>query len=96
MSKNYNQRLSNLKARRQGLDSAISYFTESVRDRARKVEAYENRSGVESIKYVLGAMQEVDRAYTQKGVEEALRVGNSLQSGLSAHNIAIELRLQGS
>jgi hypothetical protein len=96
MSKNYSQRLSNLKARRQGLDSATSYFTESVQDRARKVERYENRSGVESIRYVLGAMQEVDQAYTQKGRDEALRVGSSLQSGLAAHNIAIELRLQGS
>lgn len=96
MNRNYSGRLANLKSRRQGLESASTYFTESFDVRSKKIEAYEQRSGVDAIRYALGAMQEVDPSYTARGMEEAFRVGESLKSGLSTRGINIELALQGS
>jgi hypothetical protein len=96
MNRNYSKRLANLKSRRQGLESSSAYFAESFDIRAKKVEAYEKRSGVDAIRYALGAMQEVEPAYTAKGKEEAFRVGETLKSVLSTRGITIELALQGS
>ncbi len=96
MSRDYSQRLKNLKARRQGLDSPAEMFAESVFERVQKSESYEKRDSRGAVRYALGAMQQVDPTYTRVGLEEASRVGKSLASALAREGISIELELQGS
>jgi hypothetical protein len=96
MSRDYNKRLTNLKTRRQGLDSPSEMFTESVFERLRKSEAYEHRDTRGAVRYALGAMQQVDPAYTKVGLEEADRVGRSLTESLAREAIYIDTDLQGS
>jgi hypothetical protein len=96
MPRDYSKRLTNLKARRQGLDSPAEMFAESVFERLRKSEAYETRDTRGAVRYALGAMQQVEPAYTTVGLNEANRVGKSLSESLAREGIPIELDLQGS
>lgn len=96
MPRDYSQRLKNLKARRQGLDSPAEMFAESAFERLRKSESYEKRDTRGAVRYALGAMQQVDPAYTQVGLDEASRVGKSLSEALAREHISIEIDLQGS
>lgn len=96
MPRDYTQRLKNLKARRQGLDSPVEMFAESAFERLQKSESYEKRDWRGAVRYALGAMQQVDPAYTKVGLEEAERVGKSLATSLTHHGINIEIALQGS
>lgn len=103
MAANYSTRLANLKSRRLGLDRPVT-FREGVGLEAyassqplrKSFEAYESRGQTDTVRYALGAMQEVDPEYTKNSYEEGDRVKDALQSGLTAADIEATFDYQGS
>lgn len=94
---NYSNKLDRLRDRRQGLysrngtfDSVASVITE------RKQEKFTSISEPESVKYALGAMQPVDREYTENTYAEGNRVRDRLAEGLTAVSIPSAFEYQGS
>jgi len=100
MATDYSLRLARLKERRQGVEQATlskafaAYYPQS--ESASFREAYENRGKTDTVKYVLGAMQEVDQKYTQTSFDEGKRVINQLQNRLTNFGINSEFEFQGS
>ncbi|MCF1466815.1 hypothetical protein FS764_07790 [Agrobacterium vitis] len=95
MAKNFNSRLEKLKSRRVGpsdfnkITGTYDSFSAPI------VEEYQKRSSKTASTYTLGAMQEVDPAYTRKSYEEAERVKNQLEKSISG-KIQIGFDYQGS
>lgn len=96
MAKDYAKRLQGLRNRRLGLLEQEGLFPDTLAQRIQKRELYESRDNRGSVKYALGAMQEVDKSYTAISVDEAARVEKKLDAGLERENIRTEFRLQGS
>jgi hypothetical protein len=71
MATDISSRLSKLRTRRQGIHAATI------------VESYEKRASEAATKYALGAMQEVDKRYTDNSIAEGSRVKNQLEKGLT-------------
>jgi hypothetical protein len=93
-------RLSRLNVRRRGLDR-VQRLDEASRievlAKALATEDYQRRaSNRPHTRYALGAMQEVDADYTRIGLEEAVRVGRQLETGLSKAGIEVGFEVQGS
>lgn len=97
MARNINDRLINLNNRRKGIDrldrvgmeSAAAIVNDSV-----IVEKWEKRATAQPFtRYALGAMQAVEKRYTDISIETAIRVGKQLEQGLSMN---VDFRLQGS
>lgn len=59
-------------------------------------EAYAHIAEDEPIRYVIGAMAEIDPDYTRKTYSEAERVQNQITTGLQRHSLGVEYRYQGS
>lgn len=62
---------------------------------ARYSESYEREQGTFT-KYILGGLRPVDRKYTQKLVEQGVRIENQLKKGLEDEYPALTFRRQGS
>lgn len=93
---NYSEKLANMRLRRTGtsssaLDKSLE-FAESTSFR----EAYESRAKTEAIKYALGAMQELEKRYTEISIEEGERVREQLNNGLRTAGIGAQFEYQGS
>lgn len=109
MATDYNNRIDRLKNRRRGLDQTVpgiesygaydSVLQESFREIERlkfKSESWESRSTTPIVKYVLGAMEEVDVKYTEISIKTAERIENQLYERLKNKGIYTRYRLQGS
>jgi hypothetical protein len=100
MSRNVNNRLQQLRTRRQGLDRLYALDEAAQRQVIAKsagLEGYQKRAeGKPYTRYALGAMEEVGRDYTRISLEEADRVGKQLESGLATAGISAEFQIQGS
>jgi hypothetical protein len=101
MARNIHKRLSNLSARRSGMDRLYAVYADDAGDLVRKsvlTEDYQKRadSGKPNTRYALGAMQEVGPDYTRISLETARRVGRQLEEGLTRAGYSVEFRLQGS
>lgn len=97
MARNINDRLTNLNKRRKGTDRldrlGTAYATAIVANSVLK-ESWEKRATSQPhTRYALGAMQAVDKRYTDISIETAERVGKQLQQGLSTN---VDFKLQGS
>lgn len=100
MASTIDDRLSRLNVRRRGLDR-VQRLDEASRvevlAKALSMEDYQRRtSNRPHTRYALGAMQEVDAAYTRIGLEEAARVGRQLETGMSRAGIVVGFEIQGS
>lgn len=99
MPRDINSRLENLRVRRRGIDAVnkgriTATFANEVLRQSLSEEAWQRRATHQPYtRYALGAMQAVDRAYTQKSLDEAERVAEQLRKGLP---ISVTTRLQGS
>ncbi|PZX34291.1 conserved hypothetical protein [Cupriavidus phytorum] len=91
--KDYKSRNSKLRERRQG---SSTYTFDSATGAAPIFESYEKRARSESLRYALGAMQEVDQLYTQVSIKTGERVKNQLVTGLERRGEAADIRFQGS
>ncbi|MCR6630144.1 MAG: hypothetical protein NVV74_08895 [Magnetospirillum sp.] len=99
MARNINQRLSQLDARRRGLDriSRIA-ATEQLEVLAKRSlqENYQKRSNAPYTTYALGSMQEVGPDYTRVSIEQAEKSRDQLEMALKPHDRPVAFRLQGS
>jgi hypothetical protein len=96
MATTFDNRLQNLKRRRQGPSSIAKSFTDSFDAASGAItEAYETRSTEKATRYALGAMQAVDAAYTANSVAEGDRVKNQLTKGLEGI-VDVTFEYQGS
>lgn len=97
MARNINDRLINLSKRRKGTDRLDRIGMESLASIVNDsmiVENWERRATDQpSTRYALGAMQAVEKRYTEKSIETAMRVSKQLERGLSMN---VDFRLQGS
>ena len=97
MGYSIDQRLTDLRRRRRGIDRLddLNFSDrETVLAKSLQNEIWEQRqAGNKHTRYTLGAMQPVGSEYTEISVETALRVGKQLNNRLSQ---TIEFRLQGS
>lgn len=102
---NFSQRLSRLEERRKGFDFSYSFdginediiLKRELNTLKESMESWQSSSDKPSIRYALGAMQEVGKRYTEICVETALRVQKQLKSRLlDNHGINTVYRLQGS
>lgn len=97
MARQIDSRLRTLAQRRRGGDRLNRVSNEQAASLSRDgltLEAWQRRVGSQPhTRYTLGAMEAVERRYTEISIETALRVGNQLQQKLT---VPIELRLQGS
>lgn len=99
MPRDISSRLESLRNRRKGVDAVstgrvTASFAEEVLRKSVIQESWQRRATSQPYtRYVLGAMQAVDPAYTQKSRDEAERVAKQLREGLP---ISVETRLQGS
>src|SRR5437667_10560551 len=59
-------------------------------------EAYALLQEDDAVKYVVGAMEPIDPAYTKKTFEEGDRVQNQIATGLLLENLTAEYEYQGS
>ena len=59
-------------------------------------EAYAHIEEDEAIRYIIGAMAEIDPNYTRKTYSEAEPVQNQITAGLERHSLGAEYRYQGS
>ncbi|KWR89954.1 hypothetical protein [Cupriavidus sp. IDO] len=91
--KDYKSRITKLRDRRQG---SPSFTFDSAAGAAPIVESYEQRTRSESLKYGLGAMQEVDATYTHISGKTGERVKNQLVAGLERRGEVADIRFQGS
>ncbi len=90
----YSKRLIALKTRR--TDDYGFFKQASIFDGKEIIkEAYEKLNEPDIIKYVVGAMQNVDERYTEISYEEAERIINHLKK-LKDHNFDIDFKFQGS
>lgn len=100
MAREINDRLARLNSRRKGTDRVYQLdesFRSEVIAKSYTQESWQKRETARQYtQYALGAMQEVDAAYTQKSVDTAARVGKQLEQGLAANGIPVVFRLQGS
>ena len=101
MARNIHQRLSNLSARRSGVDRLAAVYANDASDLVRKsvlTEDYQKRADSDkpNTRYALGAMQEVGPDYTRISLETARRVGRQLEEGLTRAGYSVKFRLQGS
>lgn len=98
MSSDIDKRLRALNARRQGRDRATHTFdaVASMEAYPPLEESYQKRSTREHTRYALGAMQEVDRSYTDNGIKEAERVQAQIATRMSNEGLSCSFRLQGS
>lgn len=100
MARNINDRISDLTARRKGLDriglvTADAMAYDSYQRKSYVPESWESRAaGKPYTRYALGAMQEVDPDYTRISMDTAGRVANQLGKRVGTFNL--EFRLQGS
>lgn len=100
------KRLNRLEKRRKGTDLTYNVFdsmspgvTSSNEFDTLKysIEKWQTISDKPSVRYAVGAMQEVDKRYTEISIETAKRIENQLHSRLlNNHGIKTEYRLQGS
>jgi len=100
MPRDINKRLEQLQSRRRGLDRLGRIETAAQdllkRDSILKESWQKRAAGQPYTRYALGAMQSVERRYTEIGIETATRVGNQLAAGLAAAGMPVDFRLQGS
>lgn len=100
MAREINDRLARLNSRRKGTDRAYQLdeaFRSEVLAKSYTQESWQKRETPRPYtQYALGAMQEVESAYTQKSIDTATRVGKQLESGLASEGIPVVFRLQGS
>ena len=99
-------RLNRLEKRRKGTDLTYNAFdsvTAGVTsfnefdELKRTIEKWQIVSDKPSIRYAVGAMQEVSKRYTEISIETAKRIEKQLEPRLlNNHNIVTEYRLQGS
>ena len=59
-------------------------------------EAFAGIEEDDAVKYLVGAMEPIDPAYTKKTFEEGDRVRNQIASGLSRESLTAEYEYQGS
>ena len=100
------KRLNRLEKRRKGTDLTYNAFdsvTAGVTsfnefdELKRTIEKWQIVSDKPSIRYAVGAMQEVSKRYTEISIETAKRIEKQLEPRLlNNHNIVTEYRLQGS
>lgn len=103
---NFYKRLNNLEKRRKGTDLTYKLFdsissgitSSSEFDTLKSsIEKWQTISDKPSVRYAVGAMQEVGKRYTEISIETAKRIQNQLEPKLlSNHGIKSECRLQGS
>lgn len=100
MARDIERRLKSLDSRRRGTDRLGQLSLDSAQQILAKSfvsESYAKRApALKNTRYALGAMQAVDSDYTKISLEEAIRVGAQLETGLSKLNIEVQFRLQGS
>ena len=83
MNKNFDTKLNNLRQRRSDQRRlATAALSLDSLYKGPVQEAYEKRSQNNATKYALGAMQQVDPAYTQNSIEQGERVKNQLKRNL--------------
>lgn len=100
MAREIDDRLARLNSRRKGTDR-VNQLDEAYRSevlaKSYTQESWQKREAARPhTRYALGAMQEVDAAYTQKSIDTATRVGKQLESGLASEGVPVAFRLQGS
>jgi hypothetical protein len=100
MARDIDKRLDRLRVRRRGIDR-LARLSEMARDEVLSSsyleEEWQKRAKTQPYtRYALGAMAEVDKDYTRISIETAERVGNQLNSGLTAAGFSVHFRLQGS
>lgn len=102
---NFNQRLNRLEERRKGSNFSYSFdglnediiLKRELDTLKESMESWQSASDKPSVRYALGAMQEVGKRYTEISIETALRVQKQLKSRLlDSHGISTVYRLQGS
>ena len=100
MPRDIGQRLSALRARRAGTDRLSAVAMDARQDMLAKSfmkESYQAKAKSKShTEYALGAMQEVDTAYTRISLDTAERVGNQLEAFLDSRGVKVIFELQGS
>lgn len=94
---NYTQKLQNMKSRRRGLDSTVSFSSATAVLKAlAEAETYETRATTNAVRYALGGMQEMDPRHTEISIGEGDRVKNQLAKGLGASGPRVSFEYQGS
>lgn len=99
---NFYQRLNRLEERRKGANVSYSFdgLNEDIRELntlKESMESWQSVSDKPSIRYAVGAMQEVGKRYTEISVETAIRVQKQLKTRLlDNHGMNTTYRLQGS
>lgn len=101
MTINFEERLANLKLRRQLPDglreiAKAEHFASPLGYRPHAIEQYETRGTTTVVKYALGCMQEVSPTATAVSVEEGERVRGQLKSGLDEVGVKVSFEYQGS
>lgn len=101
MARNVTGRLSRLNQRRRGTDRLNRVAMDSMSDLIAKAqinESWEKRVSTSQpyTRYALGAMQEVGPDYTRISLETGRRIGEQLDTGLTALGFSVDFRLQGS
>lgn len=102
----FHRRLNSLEKRRKGTDITYNMF-DSINEDVTSYSEFSNLKSTKekwqtisdkpSVRYVVGAMQEVSKRYTEISIETAERIKIKLQSRLlENHGIKTEYRLQGS
>jgi hypothetical protein len=100
MARDIDKRLDHLRSRRVGTDRLQRLAADAQLEILAKgalQESWQNRAtGKPYTRYALGAMQEVGAEYTRISLETAARVGGRLDEGLTALDMVVEFRIQGS
>ncbi|WP_176079769.1 hypothetical protein [Paraburkholderia tropica] len=100
VKRDYSLRNQKLRERRQGslgspaLEGRFGQVLAS--DSQSLTEAYERRAQSDSLKYALGAMQEVAEKYTTVSHKEKDRVTNQINGGMMRYGQSVDVQLQGS
>lgn len=95
MARDFDSRLERLKARRMGPPDVQKVRKNDAGFSVPLEEAFQKRGAKTASTYALGAMQQVDPAYTAKSFDEGERVRNQLAKAL-AGEIPVEFDYQGS
>ncbi|TAY14766.1 hypothetical protein [Rhizobium leguminosarum] len=95
MAGNFETRLQKLKTRRQGPQGVVKSEHSMDGQSGSLEESYQKRSTKTATTYTLGAMQEVDPAYTANSFAEGDRVKNQLEKALDGV-VPVEFDYQGS
>lgn len=97
MATNYAQKLASMRSRRMGQSLIEADAAASFQEKSSSLkESYESRGKGDSIKYALGAMQQLEPKYTEISINEGERVRNQLSNGLQSANIPVTFEYQGS